>query len=179
MENSTNEAWEICYEGRGIVAAGTGMEALREKARLVLLKFSEVESSVTTIRPYAVLLKSGAETAVSVRAYIVKSASVTEAQRDADTLGLREGFFIPPAWADDPYMVISLQDESIEKFTLIVQRKRDGRVMPPVNVKTTEGRAAANLSALQHVAKLWGGGDVGAYTVVGVIAGDVNVLEWP
>lgn len=177
----TNEAWEIFYAGggRGIVASGTGMEALREKARLLLLQFADLEPGATTIRLYAVLLTSSATTSAPIRAYIVASSSVAEAQQDADTLGLRDGFHFPQAWADDPSRVISLQEETIEQYTLIVQRKRDGRVMPPVHVKTTEGRAVAKQSAIQYTAKMWGGGDTGAYTVVGVLAGTVNVLEWP
>lgn len=180
VDNNTNEAWEISYEaigGRSIVAVGSGMGALREKVQYLLLQLSPTVPSATTTRLYAVILKSGVETAVPVRAYIVEGASFADAQKVAETFGLRDGFYFPPAWADDPSKVISLQEENIEEFTMIVQRS-DGRVVPPVNVKTTEGCTTAQLVAREHAAKLWGGAGVDDYKVIGVIDGAVHVLEW-
>ena len=182
VDNKTDsEAWEISYEaigGRSDAAAGFGMGTLHEKVRHILLQMSPAVSSAITKRLYAVVMKSGSDMSVPVRAYIVEGNTVEEAQKVAATFGLLNGFFFPPTWANDPSKVISLQEENIEEFTIIVQRN-DGRVVPPVNVKTTEGLATAQMVAREHAAKLWGGAGGDDYKIIGVIDGNVNVLEWP
>ncbi|MGH8159263.1 MAG: hypothetical protein ACREPQ_14175 [Rhodanobacter sp.] len=166
-------AWELVRDGL-ICASGFGVDSLHATVRGHLKHarmHDRLQSGAQEV--HAVYMQKCATEGADFRVYIFAVDSLKTAERFAISLGTRHGFVLAdPA---DPTKPMSPPDcENL--FTVLVQRN-EGRVTALIPVQTRGDIEAAKVAARTEGARRWQLG-IENVRVLGVIAGDIHVLEW-